>query len=773
MSADDQRYKQAMNLGHSAAWDQEWERAASFYSQALDSIPEDPKALMNLALAFLNMSEYDKALKYYLRAAEIAQDDPVPLEKAATLYESLGQLEKASRLSERGAELYLKEKNPEKAIENWSRAVALFPQNLQAHSRLALVYERLGRKPQAIREFLHVASLLQHAGQREKAFNAANRALKLDPLSKEVQQALELLRAGTLLPKPARPKGGTGLFGKLPTPIKAEVPEQHVDPIRKSDDPIEEARQVALSNLARLFFEQAKKDGPPPAERQGLQAIMKGTGPLFMKNADQSKIMLHLGQVVNLQSQGDMEQAIEELKGAISAGLDAPAAYFSLGSMLAKTGRHESAVRYLERTVSNIDYSLGARLILGGIWYEREKYKQAAMRYLEALRYADAELVVPAQADELHELYEPIVEIFASEKDEQRQKKLCENIAELLVRPNWREHLNSARRQIGEQDSSAPPIPLAEMLLESSSSNVVVAMSTVRSMARAGHIGAALEEVLFALEQAPTYLPLHIVLGDLLLSRDLLAEAAQKFMVVARAYSVRGESQRTIAMLRRVVEMLPMDAGSRVQLIEHLVAWGQHDDAIIEYLNLADVRYSLAEINETRKAYAEALHLATQSSNPDQWRVRIWHRIADLETQSLNWRQAVQLYKQICELHPDDGKAYYGLVSLLFKLQESEQALVSIDRYIETMSNTEHANDVITFLNHVLEEQPAHAMLHYRLAAQYQITHQTELSIQHYDMAGELLIDAGDKAGAAEMISKLIALDPPEKGKYQKLLAAL
>ena len=64
-------------------------------------------------------------------------------------------------------------------------------------------------------------------------------------------------------------------------------------------------------------------------------------------------------------------------------------------------------------------------------------------------------------------------------------------------------------------------------------------------------------------------------------------------------------------------------------------------------------------------------------------------------------------------------------------------------------------------------------MLHYRLAAQYQISHQTELSIQHYDTAGELLLDAGDKAGAAEMISKLIKLDPPEKEKYQKLLAAL
>lgn len=52
MNGQEQRYQQAMTRGHSAAWDQDWERAAAYYGQALEEHPEDPKALTSLALAF-------------------------------------------------------------------------------------------------------------------------------------------------------------------------------------------------------------------------------------------------------------------------------------------------------------------------------------------------------------------------------------------------------------------------------------------------------------------------------------------------------------------------------------------------------------------------------------------------------------------------------------------------------------------------------------------------------------------------------------------------
>ncbi len=772
--SQEQRYQQAMNRGHTAAWDQEWDQAAVFYSQALDEKPGDSKALSNLALAFLNLQEFEKSLNYYLMAAEAAPEDPVPLEKAATLYVSMGHGGKAAKLSDSAAELYLKEKNADKAIENWSRSIVMNPENLHAHSRLAVVYERLGRKTQAVREYLHIASLLQHAGQQEKAFDALNRALQVDRDNQEAQQALAMLRGGTLLPKPARPRGGTGPLDEslIATRTQLSPPKQ----IEESNlDPIEEAQKEALATLARLFFEQSSEDSSAsPSTRRGLQAIMNGAGgPVFAKNADRSTIMLHLGLAVDLQTQGNIDQVVEELKGAVNAGLDSPAAYFNLGVIQAKGDRQESAIRNLQRTVSHADFALGARLLLGDIWYQRGEFRTAAERYMEALRSADAQVVSPEYADELRELYDPLIDTLSREKDEDRQKRLCENISELLVRPNWRTHIKNARRQLGDQEDGTLATPLAEVLIESSSSGVVVAMSTVRSLARAGHLGAALEEILFALHHAPTYLPLHIVLGDLLVSKDRLSEASEKFRIVARAYSTRGESRRAINMLRRVVDMVPMDLIARSQLINHLVSFGKIDEAIDEYLSLAEVHYSMAELDKARSEYSKAMQLADQSEIPSNWQVRILHRLADIETQSLNWRKAAELYKQICILRPEDREASSSMVGLFFNLEETEQALVAMDQYTSRMNELARGDDVIEYLTDLISEQPGQAMLYYRLAMQYEKMGKVPDAVKSYDTAGELLLDAGDKAGGSEMIQRIIQLDPPEKEKYQSLLESL
>ena len=53
MSGDQQVFQNAMNQGHSAAWDQDWEKASSYYHIAIDEFPDKYIALTSLALASL------------------------------------------------------------------------------------------------------------------------------------------------------------------------------------------------------------------------------------------------------------------------------------------------------------------------------------------------------------------------------------------------------------------------------------------------------------------------------------------------------------------------------------------------------------------------------------------------------------------------------------------------------------------------------------------------------------------------------------------------
>lgn len=766
MSEREIRYKEAVNQGHSAAWDRDWERAASYYRQAVAEKPEEPKALNNLALALFELREYREALQLYLRVIEKTPSDPVALEKAATINEILNKPEVGSGIAFRAAELYLKSGDIEKAIENWTRALGMNPEHLGAHSRLALVYERLQKTPQAVREYLHIASLMQHAGEKEKAVQAVNRALKLSPNQEEVHQALAMLRENMLLPKPTRPKG----FG-VAIPAAASIPlitpgDQHGDEL----PPGKEAEKDALTALAGLFFEQSRDENSgQPSKSGGFQAILSGSGPIFSKNVDTTQIMLHLGQVVEYLSSGENDHADTELERVVEMGLHHPAAYYVLGKLRLEGDRLESAIRYLKRAVSHPDYALASRLLLAEAYQKRDKIKEASIEYLEALYLADCQVVESKHVDGLHSLYEPLLESHSRTADKDRCAQVCKTISEILDRSQWRKYLKKVRSELVPGDGGTPT-PLAEVLTEASSSEVVVAMSGIRQLVSEGRRQAAFEEALFALQAVPTYLPLHIVIGDLLASANQTQAAVEKYTVVARSYSVRGEAVRAIEMLRRIIEMSPMDLEVRNRLIDQLIARGQSKDALEEIIKLAGVHYSLAALAEARKTFARALRFIQQSGLSDAWRVQVLHRMADIDVQSLNWRQALTVYQQICVIQPDNIDANRSLIDLNFRLGERNQALTCMDAFIKTLDKADRKADIISFLEDLSDEWSGQTIIKRYLAEYYQLMGRTKDAIQQLEAASEIFLEAGNRDGAARSIQKIIDLNPADVENYREML---
>src|SRR5687767_162760 len=90
-------YEQAMNAGHNAAWDQDWQAAIQAYGRAVQEFPTDPDGHIHLGLALLEVGRLDDALKIYTRAHQLAPGDPIPLEKSADVLERLGRLREAAQ----------------------------------------------------------------------------------------------------------------------------------------------------------------------------------------------------------------------------------------------------------------------------------------------------------------------------------------------------------------------------------------------------------------------------------------------------------------------------------------------------------------------------------------------------------------------------------------------------------------------------------------------------------------------------------------------------
>src|SRR4029079_14133600 len=274
--------------------------------------------------------------------------------------ERTGHLKEAIGAAARAAELFLNQRDVDKAIENWVRVTMLDPDNVMAHSRLALAHERLGHKAQAVTEYIAVASLVQRTGNIQKTAELVNKALQLIPESVDAKQALATLRAGQLLPKPLRPKGATG-------PIAMAQVKELDRPKKEADsglDPIAEARQKALTRLAEILFEYSTDDGQAVQTRRGLRALMRGTGQLSMQSSEQTKVVMHLGQAIDAQTKHNDKQAAEELEHALEAGFNHPALYYDLGLLRSRGDRLESSVRHLQHAVKHHYLGRSSRLFI-------------------------------------------------------------------------------------------------------------------------------------------------------------------------------------------------------------------------------------------------------------------------------------------------------------------------------------------------------------------------------------------------------------------------
>jgi len=762
MPGRDDIFQKAMNDGHSAAWDQEWDNAAAAYRQALQEFPDHPKALNSLGLALYQLGNIEEALHIYMNVARLSPDDPVPMEKVAQLSERLGDLKTAVDAALRAGDLFLKQRDTEKALENWVRVTNVNPENAIAHSRLAQVHEKLGHLQQAATEYLAIASIIQRAGNAEKTKEMLSKAMSLVPNSLEVKQAETLFKTGQLLPKPLRGKGGTG-------PIRMAQVKQLQKPKTSSGlDPIAEARQKALTQLAELLFEYSD-DSPAAQERKGLSAIMKGTGGLSLQQSEQTKVVLHLGLAIDSQTKGNEAQAAEEFEHALEAGFKHPSLYFALGLLRFKGERIESAQRFLQNSIKHTDYALATRLILGQLLVNKSRFNEASLEYLEALKLADSLTVTADKADEISQQYEPLIEAHENQKDETILRKVCENVKGLLMRPDWREQLHKTRDQMPRQDGDMIA-PLADVILQAQSSSVLESMNRINQLARIGSLRSAMDEAYYAIQYAPTYLPLHMLMGDLLVQENHEADAITKYSIVAHAYSVRGEVLQATKLLRRIIQLSPMDLGARNRLIDQLTARGQIDDAIREYLELAAIYNRLAELDMARKTYTTALRVVQQGNASRDWNAHILQRMADIDLQRLDWKQALRVYEQIRTITPDDDTARRQLVELNLRMAQNDKALNELENYIGYLESQNKNDIAIVFIEDMLKDHPDQLLLKRALAAQLHYGGRTDEAISILDILGENLMQSGNRQGALEVINQIVLMNPPNVEQYRRLL---
>ncbi len=772
MTGGEERFQELISKGHSAAWDQEWDRAASYYQQALDEKPQDTNALKSLGLALFEMREYQQSLQYYQQAAQIDPGDPVPIEKMVLITKKLGNRKEAANLALQAAELYLHNEDIQKAIDNWRRALEIDPFKVRAYARLAMVYQRLGWDKKAISEYIKVASILQKTGKHQKALETIERALVIMPENIHAIRARDMIKSGKPLPLPDQPQEKEEAEEKEKEKVERPQLRAPEEPEPEEEDtPIEEARQRALEILAQTIFEEGlvERQTFTPG-RRGIDDLLGDNGDGEGITGDDSLLKLHVSQAIDLHMKEKESQAADELKKAVDLGYESAAAFFTLGYLYYETGRLESAIRNLRRSASSTEFGLGSRLLLAKIKEDKESWKEGSKEYLEALRIADTQFAPVEERDDLLQLYEAMIDDLEKEEDEDAHIQMCKHVNNLLIRKDWRQVLKDHRLKAqGGHDL----LPVVDELVESRRSKVVSAHREVKSLSNNGYFGAAMEKAFLALRDAPTFLPLHITIGDLLLEQGRQSAAIKKYLAVADVYKVQDKLERALALYKKIIELAPLNIDVRQDYIDLLEEYGQRDQAIHEYINLADVYYSLAELKQARDTYEKALELISVFSLEKDWERDILHRMADIDTQRLDWDSALEVFKRIRDSYPSDKEASKQIIELHYRLGEERKAHHEMERYIGLFDPEQESSMIIEYLEELKEENPKEVGIRRNIAAFYQSQGQKQQAVTELDSVGDMLLDAGDRMGAIQIIEEIISLNPPNVEAYQKLLSQL
>ncbi len=764
-----QELQDLLSKGNSAAWDKNWSDAAVYYQQALDLEPGNFKALTNIGLAYYEMKDYREALDAYSKAVESNPDDPAPYEKMFMIYKDVDRSVEAVKAALHAAESHLKNEDIQKAIENWKRVLELDIQNIKAHARLGMVYERLGKKKLAVSEYINTASLLQLAGNIEKASESIDRALQCSPENIIALRAKEILHQGRQLP--------------IPEPIDKE-PEEEInvdvvqldapkpEPEKKYDNPVVEAVEKAMIILAEMMFEEdSSADSGKKSSKRDLDSALSWNADDGDSVADDSVVKLHISQAIENYSIENEKDAAENIKKAIDEGYTNPAAYFLLGFLFSNLGRMESAVRSLNKSVSHENFALASRLLLAQYHAGKEEWVDASREYLEALRIADTSLAAKEDVEDLIHLYEVMMDDLEQQEGDDAYIEMSTHIGEMLMRPDWRAILIELRAKGKSQDGLI--LPQLDALLDDRRSQIMGVHQNINVLAQDGHYGAAMELAFFALRNAPTFLPLHVTIGDLLMEQNKIDGAVSKYLAVADVYTVQGKTERALTMLKKVIDLQPMNIEIRQREIDLLEDYGLKEEAIQEYINLAEVFFPMAELDSARTAYVKAITLSQSLSNGEAVRMKLLQRLADLDIQRLDWESAIATYTEISEVSPGNKKASISIVDLNYRLGKSRQAEQEIGRFLGLFDPKEHKEVLEDYLNSLKIEIPQEEFIIRQLVDFYTGLGLQEQAISELDGLGDMLLDAGRREDAVAVIQEIVSLNPSNVEDYQKLLGQL
>ena len=508
--------------------------------------------------------------------------------------------------------------------------------------------------------------------------------------------------------------------------------------------PIGEAVEAALAALANFVFESGELD------QGGLQVI----------------------QAMEYQHQGQPAEAIGAYERALAAKMRHPAIYMNLGTLRLESQEWKKAIENFERASPDPQLMAGAAHGMAQAYAAQKNPHTAARHLIQTLRLVDIKLAINSdEAAQLGATYDRLVASSESAED-----KLLEGMntrfLTLLTGPDWKQRVARTRRQLEEAILLHEPDLLVSIALYADD-RVTEGLNRIDRYLREGLHNLAIDQAHYLIEKAPDYLPIYWRVGQILMERNNIAAAIEKYNLVAETYLVRGDQDRAAEILHEAIKIAPMDTSLHQSLIKLYEEQERWPELLTQYISMADAYYQLADYDGARTTCQSAIQLAQRISAPHEQTIQILHRMGEIDVNRLDLRQAMRTYEQVRKIDPEDDRARRALVDLNYRLNDPISAVQELDGLLRVYAKQHKASQIIRVLEELVTRFPNDMALRSRLSAVYRQTGNTEKSIEQLDLLAELQLESGLHSDAMVTIRRIIEMNPPRIEDYVRLLQQL
>ncbi|MCS7250823.1 MAG: tetratricopeptide repeat protein [Anaerolineae bacterium] len=751
MGEDRLRYEQALRRGHEALWQKQWAVAIAAYREALHVFADHPEALTGLGIACMEAGQYEEALAAFQQLARLRPGDPMLTLRLAEVYQRAGRATEAAAHYHQAGCSFAAQADLQRAVQAWVHAIRLEPGRVETLEALAQAYQQLHQPEAAIRVNLARARAWVQQGNLQRALEAVDEALALDPQHPQALQARDWLRAqlarqtGTG-PLPALPARGSEASVEQARAeafwmLTAEDTEAPVDPIRR-------ALSQALRVLADLVF----------SEDRGS-----------LSEAEWFRINAALGRAVDAHSRGQPREALALYEQVQAAGLEHPALMFATGAILAELKRCDEAASRLQHAMTSSDYYLASLLLLALCEERRGALERAVEHYLEALEYIEREWLRQDQPEWLRERYRFLRAWILRYPDLQRI--LQKEAQQILESPMWLDRVSMIRQALDQWTAGTSfRLTLVEALMSPEGERLLSELGQAYVWARQGLFYSAVEEAMRIIAERP-FAPLaHLALSQLLAWSHHGQAAVGKFRALGEYFLFMGDPHLALAAFEQALQLAPFDLPTLRRLLRLAQELGDPSRTLQAFTGMADAYIQMANLEDAERICQEGLDWASRRGLPISMLRPLLLRLVEIAVQRLDWARAIEPLERLRTINPKDMEIRWGLAEAYMRAHRLESGLRETRDLIELARATGRLSEAASNLEELIALFPDELGLR-QLAAQVHLElGQTESAITHLEQIGEHYLRQGRLNDARAVYQSLIQLNPDRATHYRALI---